>query len=607
MTMAETGATVGEGAAIDMGGAAAVDIEAFKVPRACLIAGESVAGALDELVARVANELRGGTAPGDVRVVCANPEAALVLARRLAASGCAQVAVSSAREVALNVLADPAAQAAAGRRFKDGAPRVLLPYECDIVFEDLKSWGSRPRRLRKMLDFMYRGFTELADDDPAWLFTVEEIAVRKLLTDDLRYLGAVIEPEIANLACKALRTDDALRRRVSAKHVLVAGYGNLSRASQLMCHLLAAERLTVAAVEGGCVEVYESYPYEGGVREFLAINPEAEQVEATRTNGLSVDEFVWDDPAAELAGVADLVADMVADGRDPAQIAVVCFDQTWYARMARELAARGVPVCGLYQPLKLRGDFSDVRRSLAIRVATALRIVADGRDSAAWRCWMGFDDELAYSGEFAKAREAGLAADKLFADDLAGWDGYEASRRFFDTCDGKTGFALLAYLTWAMTGDESAPVPTQLRALTRLGADATAADMVRWLDRNQLAACYEPASGVTVCSLETLEGQSFECVVATGFVNGAVPSREYFDLSVVTVERQARMREIDKRKMVHLRAAASRELVVSAFARTTLENAQKHGLKVDRVKYDDETGEQMALVSPSELVEVLRG
>lgn len=596
-------------------GSSVIDLAQFAVPRAVRIEGSGTEALLAALADKVGDACAAGAKPNDVRVLCASPQAALAIAprlkRALAARGldCAaqQIDVSSVRAVALDVLAAPRARVATGRDFAGDRARVLLPYELDVVVEDLKTWGSRPKRLRKMLDFMYRGFTELADENPRWLFTVEEIEVRKILVDDLRYLGAVIEPEVSNLACKALRAEPGLRREFGAAHVFVAGYQNLSRASQLLCHLLAGESLTVAVNPAACVEVYDSYPYAAGYDEFLQINPAAECLEAGGDDGLGVVERMWDNPEAEYAGVADLVAAMVGEGRDPSGIAVVCFDPVWHSRIGRALMERGVPVCGLYKVPALRGDITDVRRSLAVRVATALRIVADARDSVAWRCWMGFDDELAHSTEFGALRQAGLTDGRraLLADDLAGWDGYEASTRFFDTCQGKAGFELLAYLTWALTGDESARLPSQLAALRKMGDDATAAQMIAWIDQSQLAACYS-SGGVTVCSLPMLEGQSFECVVLAGFVNGALPAREFFDYAASTVDQRKKMEQVDVAKAAHLRAAATREIVASSYEHVSADEAQKLRLKVDRVALDIETGERLAHVSPSILLPLLR-
>lgn len=598
----------------DTAGAAQLDLGPFAVGQARLVTGARTGALLGALADAVASRLAVGARPEDVLVVCASPQAALAvgerLARELGRRGVAdaeRVRVTSAREEALAILATPEAQAATGRRFSGATARVLAPYERDILFEDLKTWGTRPGRLRKMLDFMDRGLTELADEDPSWLFTVEEVEVRKIMVDSLRYLGAVVEPEVSNLATKALRADAALRARRARPHVLAFGYQAMSRASQLLCHLLAGASLEAFANPGASTPVFESYPYAAGVEEFARIDPGAARVDFADP-GVAVRPCAWDDPDAECAGIADLVAGMTGRGSDPSRIAVVCHRRQAFSQVARALRGRGLEVCGLFEPLALRGDFAQPRRSLAMRVATVLRLLANGRDGAAWRCWMGFDDELAHSAEFKRMREDGLARDggALLADDVAGWEGYAATERYLESCRGMTGPRLLRYLVWSLTGDERAELPAQLAPLQGLGAGADAAQMVSYLERAQLAPCYAPGRGVTVCGPAQLEGQSFDCVILAGFVNGTVPAHDYFDLAASTVEKRRRMEERDAAHVAHLRAAADGELVVSAFGRVGLDEAQRDRLKVDRIAVDPRTGAQMAEVSPSILADRLR-
>ena len=49
--------------------------------------------------------------------------------------------------------------------FTGREPRLLLNYELNALMEDMKTSGLRPGRLKEMLKFFYRGWTELAADD----------------------------------------------------------------------------------------------------------------------------------------------------------------------------------------------------------------------------------------------------------------------------------------------------------------------------------------------------------------------------------------------------------------------------------------------------------
>ena len=75
-----------------------------------------------------------------------------------------EVTVTTPRALALDVLSDAEAMRWSGRE-----PRLLTAYEELFLLEDMKACGLRPKRLREMLKFFYRSWTELADDDPNWL------------------------------------------------------------------------------------------------------------------------------------------------------------------------------------------------------------------------------------------------------------------------------------------------------------------------------------------------------------------------------------------------------------------------------------------------------
>lgn len=106
--------------------------------RTCVLGGART-GKTDFL-ARRAEELAERDGAASVLVLAASPDAARSLARRIEN---ADVRVTTPRELELELLADPRAQAATGRR-----PRLLLPFEENILLEDVKTSGVRPKRLR---------------------------------------------------------------------------------------------------------------------------------------------------------------------------------------------------------------------------------------------------------------------------------------------------------------------------------------------------------------------------------------------------------------------------------------------------------------------------
>lgn len=230
----------------------------------CCLVGGAGTGKTVRLAARAAELAQTGA---DVLVVTAGPVARETFAARLAAhvggEAAARVRVETPRTLELGLLDCDAARAHTGRR-----ARLLCGFEVNALLEDVKTSGLRPGRLKEMLKFFYRGWTELADDDPAWLVTDEERGVHRLLKECLAFSGGVLEAELAGLAVRWLRDDPASLAHNQAAHVLVDDYQALNRASQVLAGMLARETLTVAGDPYACVQVCDPYPSAAGLAAF---------------------------------------------------------------------------------------------------------------------------------------------------------------------------------------------------------------------------------------------------------------------------------------------------------------------------------------------------
>ena len=690
--------------------------------KACLVKGGTAGAVMGEIVQRVQAVLAGGADPKDVLVLCADPTSAArmqaelgvarvegddeTLAERGAVrvegaggqvagavrvAGAGEVQVLTCRELACAVLTDPDSAAATGMSFSSGRARLLSAYETDFLMEDVKTLGARPKRLREMLKFFYRGWTELADEDSEWLFTVEEIDTFEFLTCELQYLGAMMEPQVSNLATKALRMEGQVRERFACRHVFVYGYQSLSRASQLLCQLVAGEELVAGAGPDMGVDVFESYAYPAGVEDFVRLNPAAEVVEvgAQGVAGDKVrDAHSWKTPADEVEGTADAIAAAVEAGTNAEDIAVVTFHPWWTQQMARALQARGLQANAWLGAPKLHGDIRELDRCLGLRTVTLLRLLADEHDGMAWRSWFGFGDYLARSNQFAemrrrvcgmhigegctvaaskraevRAQEAasacgkgatcGDARDAHGVDTTCG-DAYGGSTVERSACgvgaacgdvrgacgasvarpsahgdvhgdlaaygidldsDLKPLFAevrdlrgpkLLAYLVETLAGPD-VPLPASVRPLLALGPDADAAQMAAELDRLQFFSGVPARAGVTVASFAALADIDFDQVFIVGFANGLFPRADYFDLTKVTVDKQAKMGERDAHAARAMAGLGTRGLHVGSFERCERMLADRMGVKQVRIYAADDFGREMVEVAPSIYTNVLLG
>ncbi len=458
------------------------------------------------------------------------PQAAAELSARFKAEACRSSAditgvfVGTPRQHALRVLDSDRAFAVTGRR-----ARLLSSLEMDFLIEDLKVSGIRAGRIRSMLQFFYRSWTELADDDEHWLITAEEKNLHTLLKDNLRMLESLLEPEVANLACKVLTLSNEGRLATEGPasecadasggsspmtydHVFVDDYQLLSRASQRLCCLSATSSISVTADPHASVRAYESYPYAAGVEEFEALFSDVKTqvlslscraqaihrahvalVKHEQLGSLpsdtsdsapegSVKAVVAKTPEEECRSVVKLVRDALGSQEGGRGVLVAVPNANWARNITEALHAAGVEanshVSKHHWRARLRGGPSDALP----RLLCSLRLVADPQDCLAWRVWCGFGDGMANSTAFDGIREAmqgGVtlveALDSLAAGNLPlkrgslGADrvahAYRKGRALIEGAQGRCGAELIDYLSGYLPDDSRARAVSVFSAL----------------------------------------------------------------------------------------------------------------------------------------------
>ncbi|WP_294421637.1 AAA family ATPase [uncultured Senegalimassilia sp.] len=613
-------------------------------------------GKTQELIGRACSLLSNGEKAEDVLVLCATPQACEAFTLRLnaaaeeAGANADGVTVTTPRALALNVLGDAEAVRWSGRE-----PRLLTAYEELFLLEDMKVSGLRPKRLREMLKFFYRSWTELADDDPDWLLPGEESNVHTLLKDNLAFTRSIAEPEAGNLAVNYLRTHAGAAAAHSFAHVLVDDYQRISKASQLLASLVAAETLTIAGDRAACVQVYDSYPYAAGLDEFMDAHEGAQDIElsachacaagAAATSKLLADPAMQsiafhaaEDVAAgqtavlesplpedEFGAVARFAAEAVADGKNPADIVVATPNGVWSRNMVKALLAAKVPAQALNDRQPVRGDIRDNERCVPARVLTALDLVADPENALAWRCWCGYGDWLANSSAMANLRkhagERGMglvealrgtqgdavAANASDADRVVGAkrvaDAHEAGLALIESAAGLEGSALLDKLAELVTSQEGAAAPGIVSTLCLGERDNSAAAMAKRFRSRLLAPRIDAASAVQVVPYDQVAGLSPKVLIISGFVNGFIPCREYFDSAEMPLDKQEKEHAKDAHRVYAMAGKASEQLAISRFTTTSLETAGVMKLHIGRIRLQD--GKRMCVIEPSDFTEQL--
>lgn len=562
------------------------------------------------------------------------------LGKALGAGADAELRVMTARELALAVLAEPAAQRITGR-----PARLLDETGRQFLHEDMLVSGLRPKRLSEMLKFFYRTWAELGDRGD-WLIPGEEADVHAMLKDNLRLVGAYVEPELANQAVACLEAEPSLRDAVGAAVVLVDDCQQLSRASQRLCELLARQILWVAGDADACAEVFDSHPYPDGIAELAARAHGHERLEASgkgepRQGAALADEGLMralvdetlvpdealggraelrcaDTPAAEMALIARL-ADKArervgAEGR----VVVACPHPLWARNAARALAAAGVPVAAEDLP-SLAGDIHLSARSEAARVLSLLRLAADGDCAMAWRSWCGFGDPLARSGAFEVLRERCGKESCSLPEVLRIWAhnpqevpeergmrhvALSASEALRTVQGAKElrGSALVGALAESVGIDPQGVAARAVLAwASPMGEDADddAASLVRRIEA-RLSGCVavDDRSGeVLVASYQEAAMADADETIVVGLVNGLVPSRATLDPAELSLDRQVAALHRDGRLLYELTGRSRGPVTATAFREVDLEAATRLKLKVERIR--SRGGHRWAIVSPS--------
>lgn len=626
-------------------------LELAPTPTAALIEGGVGCGKTAALIARVATFLEDGAAPEDMLVLAATPDAARVLGARLteaAGERGAAIEVTCAREVALGLLASEE-----GRAFSGRAGRLVTPLELGFIMEDMKTSGLKQRRLREMLKFFYRNWTELAggaDDDDRWLIPGEEADTHALLKDVLRFTGGILEPEAAAMAVRFLLARPDALADVQRAHVLVDDYQMHSRASQHLANLLARDSITVATDPTAAIEVFDSYPYGEGIGEFTQANEDCERVvlneshacaaaaraanhlrtsldagaapSDTETEGASFTALEAADPAAEMAAVADAVQVALEAGTNPSSIYILAFHPAWERRIARALEARGIAAALPIRGRVAAGDYRDLDRCAPARLLTALALVADPTDALAWRAWCGFGDYLANSAAFADMRAEGetqgkglvamlekvavAAPEEGFPGTGIGriLDAYRAGRALVERLQGLEGNELIGALADALdlSADERERTVQLASALTApepgVNAPSDARAMIARARQRMNAPVFETTEDhVLIGDSAHLTGLSPATLVLCGFVNGFFPIRDYFDATVTTPDKQKLVRATDTRRLYAAAGKATQRLAASWFTSIGLVEAETLKLEIGRVKL--RRGERIAVTAPS--------
>lgn len=597
------------------------------------IVGGPSAGKTEMLLRKVGDLL---SSDGEtIAVACATPSAADEFKRRLAdafGEGASRADVRPARAFVMEILARPEALEFTGRD-----ARLLTAYETAFLMEDMKTSGLRPRRLKEMLKFFYRTWSELGDWEDGWLLEGEESGVHALLKKSLSIVRGILEPEAANLACAFLLSETGEAHQKRFDHVLVDDYQDENRATQTVLGLLASRSLVIAGDPNGSVEVYDSYPYAEGLSRFAEDNTSckttcldearhsravhealaalAEENAAEKNlavlsgNALegSVSFEGYATPADEFEGVSNIVRKAIEEGMSPSEVFVAAPNKAWARNVSLRLNDDGIPASTPNANV-LAGDVRDREKCAQAMLSCAIRLVANPADDVSWRAWCGFGDYLAHSnGVIAlreKMEEKGLRLHEALAwaensqDDvdssilklIPAWKFAMGMIERCRTLEGTELFDALADLC-----ESDGKERTAVAALCKPELGGSAVDMADRLESALLEPRFE--GGVHVGPIESLCGHAPRLLVMCGFVDGFIPCRAYFDGAEMPLDKQERERARLAKLLATMLSKAHDRLVCTYFEKTDLETAERMKIRIKRIRL--ENGQRTVLTSQS--------
>ena len=624
-----------------------------------LVRGLANSGKTSAALAHVAELVACGASPASILYVAASPTAAADVRAALAARDLrlADVTVTTAPAFELALLDCPEAFAVTGRR-----ARVLTEFEYGLLMEDLRAENIPTKNLKGMIGFFQRSWTELADDDlGAFVVDPREVITIEAIERYLRAYEACIAAEVSKQCVRYLRVCSTPAPAAGIAHVVLDDYTSLNCASQIALEMLAPQTLWAFADPADAPRGADPFPYLKGVEEFVERNAgavvvdlpapapadargaaawlatcgftEALSLGLRESRGVRAVEETYDVPSApaplanvacdvcktpqeELAGVAESVAALLAEGVAPTQVLVAVPNRNWARGVSAALKQRGVASQVLGARQEVQGDVRNFDSCGSVRMYAALGLLADASDPLSWRAWCAFGDPGARSALFsplvtAAAREGlGLrdAIDRAAAGQLEGMPGVlgiaevrEQGLLMLEALAGLRGTQLLAELAGGLGLDGVPRVFARARALA--GEDASAAQLFAAVQRLVLAPeLAGDEAGVRVVEYSKVTGLKAEHVLVAGFMNGWLPRHAYFDAAEATFAERQRMDAEGRHATYNLAGCCTADLRFSGFSTCDLESAEKMKLKGYRVSMGAD-GRRVTTCKPSVLLD----
>ena len=396
-------------------------------PRIRVVAGPGT-GKSFAMKRRVARLLEEGVEPSQILPVTFTRVAAEDLHRELVGMGvprCDELEGTTLHRLCLRRLSRNAVLAATGR-----TARPLNQFELEPLTADLQAPGRGKREIRRLQAAYEAAWARLQHEEPGHAVAPEDAAFQAELLEWLRFHEAMLIGEVVPLFYDFLSANPAAEERQEFSHILVDEYQDLNKAEQGVIRLLS-DAADVCIVGDDDQSIYSfKHAHPDGIRDWMVVNagasdlglddcrrcptwvvdiashliaqnrnrPVPRPLNPINANGRGDVRIIqYRTLDAEVAGVANLVREMVAGGTPPGDILVLAQSRAVGTPIFEAISTAGIPIRSEYTESELHN--LEAQRSFAL-----LKLLDDRTDRVALRWLIGVDSATWNAAGYRRVR-----------------------------------------------------------------------------------------------------------------------------------------------------------------------------------------------------------
>ena len=528
--------------------------------------------------------------------------------------------IQTVQNAELNILQDEDIQKEIGR-----SGRLIDENENDVLLEDVKVTGVKPKRLREMLKFFYNSIANCADEEPNWIISDEEQQVYNVFIRNLEERKSILPCELSSLMYKGIKTCGKDLKNFGADIVIVDSFNSLSKSSQRLVRSLAGEIFIALGNNTEIPSISEPYPNPKGFEEFSCEDETKAILFAPEKPKITASIYTVPNPNAEFDVVAKNVSEILNNSADKESILIGVPNKIWAGKINSKLHSLGIDSSLDFGISKLKGDPRYVEKSGQIAARSFFRLYIDKNDMTALRTWIGLGDWLLCSEAFlelmAHATENNISTLEALKNLHA--DTKEASDKMFFHKLNKRLTELDEIMSTYKSGNKEEILSTFEKQHIEINKEAkeifnNAGNNLNKEKLNEIAFAgngnvagakvtkeriNNMDANVVVAPYKRCIGRKPQHLMLCGMVNGFFPSLRAVD-DKYSLDERAKNKECEAEFFNYLKEVPSKSLTLSLFEEDILENAGKLKMDTTRIFYKDE--QRCAKIAPSIFIENLK-